>query len=87
MPKHEPRDKRDSIHSDCQHAVTITARDRLMQAWEDCMEHSRNYTKYSKLYADTEAGALFADAAVAEGECAARMHDLLLQWQETRAQL
>lgn len=77
----------DNLHADCQHGVTITAKDRLMQAWEECMAHTRSFTKFSHLYEGTEAGEVFAEAAVKEGECAAKMHDLLENWQDTAAKL
>ena len=83
----EQKPKYDNLHADCQHGVTITAKDRLLQAWEACMGHTRDFTKYSKLYEGTEAGEVFAAAAVKEGECAASMHDLLESWQEKKAEL
>lgn len=67
-----------------QSAVNITARDRVMQAWEDTMEHARDFKKFSEIYAGTPVGGIFKQAAEQQGVCAARFHDILVEDQQNR---
>ena len=75
-------DEHHRINMHDQTAIDVTVRDRLMRAWEDTMEHARDYSKFAIQYKDTPEGDLFRDAAEKQGLCAAMLHDRLLERQE-----
>lgn len=92
MPRHSSIDQtennpneykgRDGFNAHDQTEVKITARDRVMRAWEDCMEHARDYKKFAVIYGNSEVGELFKEVAEYQGVCAAKMHDMLLKLQK-----
>ncbi len=62
-----------------QSKITVTHRDRMLKAWQDTMEHAREYKRYAHIYDDTPVGHLFDDLAERQGFCAAALHEMLLQ--------
>lgn len=78
---------RDGFNAHDQTKINITGRDRLMRAWEDCMEHARDYSKFSEIYRDSDIGQVFGRAAEAQGICAAELHDTLLHYQQSGTHL
>ncbi len=48
-------------------------------AWQDTMNHAREYKRYAHIYDDTPVGRLFDDLAERQGFCAAALHEMLLQ--------
>lgn len=62
-----------------QSRITVTHRDRMLKAWEDTMQHAREYKRYSHIYAETPFGNLFDDLARHQGFCAAALHEMLLR--------
>lgn len=92
MPRHSSLDQsnlnkdhykgRDGFNAHDQTKIKITARDRIMRAWEDCMEHARDYKKFSLIYENSAVGDMFKQAAEYQGICAAQMHDMLLEMQD-----
>ena len=50
------------------HNVTITTRDRLMLAWQNSMELTRDFETYSKETGDERVSVMFAAFAEDEGK-------------------
>lgn len=67
------------VNAHDQTKINITPRDRLMRAWEDTMEHARDYKRFAEVYEGTPVGSLFQNLAESQGHCAAALHDMLLQ--------
>lgn len=58
--------------------IKITTRDRLMRAWENAMELTRDFEIYAKEIRDNqEAASTFAEFAEDEGMHAAKLRELL----------
>ena len=62
------------------HNITITTRDRLMCAWRDSMELTRNFEIFSKESNDERVSAMFADFAEDEGLHSAKLLNLLEEY-------
>lgn len=62
--------------------VEINTRDRLLRAWENSMELTRDFQIYSQEIKDnSEAAQAFAKFAENEGMHAAKLRELLLEYQ------
>ncbi len=62
--------------------VEINTRDRLLRAWENSMELTRDFQIYSQEIKDNEEAAkMFAKFAENEGVHAAKFRELLLDYQ------
>ncbi len=62
--------------------VEINTRDRLLRAWENSMELTRDFQIYSQEIKDNEeAASMFAKFAESEGVHAAKLRELLLDYQ------
>lgn len=61
--------------------IRITTHDRLMRAWQNSMELTRDFEIYSKEIDDPQVQSVFSDFAVDEGKHAARFRDLLIEGQ------
>jgi rubrerythrin len=60
------------------HRITITARDRLLRAWQNTTELVRDFGAYAEEEGrDSELGRLYAECAVDEGVHAARFLEML----------
>lgn len=57
--------------------VEITTRDRVLRAWENSMELTRDFAMYSKEVNDAKVADVFAKFAEEEGVHAAKLRDLL----------
>ena len=58
--------------------VTITTRDRLLRAWENSMELTRDFECYAKEIQDNKkASAVFSTFAIEEGLHASKFRELL----------
>lgn len=69
------------------HRIEITTRDRLLRAWENSMEMVRDYEAYSKeIEDDRQAAAVFAKFAEDEGLHAAKLKDMLHEYQHQTMQ-
>ena len=71
----------------CQHEgekpVQITTRDKVMRAWENSMELTRDFELYSKqINDDPEVSKVFAEFAEDECAHAARFREILHKYQE-----
>lgn len=62
------------------HNVTITTRDRLMLAWQDSMELTRDFEMYSKETEDEHVAVMFSAFAEDEGLHAAKLLGLLEEY-------
>lgn len=62
--------------------VKITTRDRLMRAWENSMELTRDFEVYSKKVDDEELKDVFKKFAEQEGLHASKLRELLLEHQK-----
>ncbi len=70
-------------HTHGEQPVHITTRDKVMRAWENAMELTRDFELYSKqINDDPETAAIFAKFA--EDECvhAAQFREILHKYQE-----
>lgn len=65
------------------HDITITTRDRVLRAWENSMELTRDFEMYSKLIPDEREKTMFANFAVDEGLHAAKLLGLLREYETT----
>ena len=59
--------------------IYISARDRVMRAWQNTMELVRDYQLYAKEIEDQEISDLFSRCAETECRHAAEFHDILLK--------
>lgn len=71
----------------CQHEgekpVQITTRDKVMRAWENSMELTRDFEMYSKQISDDpDTARVFAEFAEEECVHAARFREILHKYQE-----
>lgn len=62
--------------------VQITDYDRLMRAWENSMELTRDFEVYAKRVDDDELKQVFRQYAEEEGHHAAKFRELLLKRQK-----
>jgi rubrerythrin len=69
-----------------QNDVKITSYDRLMRAWENSMELTRDFEVYSKRVDDEELKQVFKKFAEDEGFHASRFRELLLERQNEKLQ-
>lgn len=65
-----------------QQDVKITSYDRLMRAWENSMELTRDFEVYSKRVDDEELKQVFKKFAEEEGLHASKFRELLLARQD-----
>ncbi len=66
------------------HGIKITTRDRLMRAWQNSTELTRDYELYSKeIDSDERASAMFANFARDESLHAAKLLSLLHEYDAT----
>lgn len=64
--------------------VEINTRDRLLRAWENSMELTRDFQIYSQEIKDNdEAAKMFAKFAESQGMQAAKFRELLLEYQSS----
>ena len=61
--------------------ISITTHDRLMRAWENSMELTRDFEVYSKEIDDDNIKKLFSDFAVEEGIHASKLREILISSQ------
>ncbi|MBP7176079.1 MAG: rubrerythrin [Thermoclostridium sp.] len=66
--------------------VRITSYDRLMRAWENSMELTRDFEVYSKRVDDEELKQVFKQFAEEEGFHASKFRELLLARQNEKLQ-
>lgn len=66
--------------------VKITSYDRLMRAWENSMELTRDFEMYSKRVDDEELKSVFKKFAEEEGFHATKFRELLLERQNSQFQ-
>lgn len=66
--------------------VKITSYDRLMRAWENSMELTRDFEVYSKRVDDEELKDVFKKFAEEEGFHASRLRELLIKRQNENMQ-
>lgn len=59
--------------------IIITDRDRLLRAWQDCMELIRDFQLYAREVEDKELSRLFAQGAEEIGYRSAAFHDALME--------
>ena len=65
-----------------QEEVQITTRDRLLRAWQNSMELTRDFETYaSEIQDDKDAACLFASFAEEEGRHASELRQQLLRYQ------
>lgn len=64
--------------------INITTYDRLLRAWENSMELTRDYESYSKQIEDEEISKLFKEFAEDEGMHASKLRELILKQQLQR---
>lgn len=62
------------------HGIKITTRDRLMRAWQDSMELTRDYEIFSKEMEDERAAVMFSNFARDEGLHAAKLLGMLKEY-------
>lgn len=67
---------------DEKHGITITARDRIMRAWENSMQLVRDYELYSKEIENKQTADLFALFAEDEGLHASRLAEILRDYEK-----
>ncbi len=60
------------------HKVKITTHDRLMRAWENSMELTRDFELYSKEIDDDKIRKTFSDFAIEEGIHASTFREMLM---------
>ena len=59
--------------------IHISARDRVVRAWQNSMELVRDYQLYAKEIEDQEISELFSRCAESECRHASAFHDILLE--------
>lgn len=69
-----------------QNDVKITSYDRLMRAWENSMELTRDFEVYAKRVDDEELKQIFQKFAEEEGFHASKFRELLLERQYEKLQ-
>lgn len=63
--------------------IQVTTRDRVMRAWENSMELTRDFEMYSKeIHDDPDTAKVFAEFAEEECVHAARFREILHKYQE-----
>lgn len=63
--------------------IVVSTRDRVMRAWENSMELTRDFEMYSKeIHDDPAVARVFADFAEEECVHAARFREILHQYQD-----
>ncbi len=62
------------------HGIKITTRDRLMRAWQDSMELTRDYEIFSKEMEDERAAVMFSNFARDEGLHTAKLLGMLKEY-------
>lgn len=68
--------------TDKKHGIDITARDRLLLAWQSSMELVRNFNAFADQEDGTPLKKLFAEYAEDEGIHASKFRELLLAYDE-----
>ena len=63
----------------------VTTYDRLMRAWENSMELTRDFEQYSKWTEEDEVKDIFKQFAEDEGLHASQLRDILERYREQRA--
>ena len=58
--------------------IRITTHDKLMRAWENSMELTRDFEIYSKEIDDNSIKNMFSDFAVEEGIHASKIRDVII---------
>lgn len=72
-----------SCQSNGEKPITITTRDRVMRAWENSMELTRDFEMYSKeIHDDPNVARVFAEFAEEECVHAARFREILHKYQD-----
>lgn len=66
--------------------VKITSYDKLMRAWQNSMELTRDFEMYSKSVDDEELKSVFKKFAEEEGFHASKFRELLLKRQKEQLQ-
>lgn len=70
-----------SMSTEEKHGITITTRDRLLRAWENSTELTRDFEIYSKEISDDErTSSMFANFARDEGLHAAKLLSILREY-------
>lgn len=64
------------------HDIETTTRDRLMRAWENSMELTRDYQMYSKHIEDSKIAEVFKQLAENEAVHAQKLHYLLKEYED-----
>ncbi len=64
--------------------IHISARDRVMRAWQNSMELVRDYQLYAREVEDKELSELFSRCAESECRHASAFHDILLKMAENK---
>ncbi len=71
-----------SYHHEGEKPITITTRDRVMRAWENSMELTRDFEMYSKeIHDDPDVARVFAEFAEEECVHAAHFREILHKYQ------
>lgn len=74
-----------SCKNDGEKPVQITTRDKVMRAWENSMELTRDFELYSKqINDDPDTARIFAEFAEDECAHAARFREILHKYQEEK---
>lgn len=66
--------------------IKITTYDRLLRAWENSMEMTRDFEVYAKRVDEDDVKQVFRQFAEEEGHHAAKFREMLLERQENRTQ-
>lgn len=67
------------------HKVTITTRDRLLRAWQNSMELTRDFEIYSQeIKDDVKTAQMFAQLAEDQAHHAAALRKRLLEYQDSQ---
>ncbi len=69
--------------NDTKNNITITTRDRLLRAWENSTELTRDFELYSRQIDDERVAVTFANFAVDEGLHASKLLALLREYETT----
>ncbi len=68
--------------TDKKHGITITARDRLMAAWQSSMELVRDFEAFAQQEDGTSLKEIYAEYAEDEGIHASKFRELLLAYEK-----
>lgn len=68
------------MHDD--NEIKITTYDRLLRAWENSMELTRDFEMYSKRVEDDDAARVFKEFAKDEGLHAAKFRSMILEYKD-----